>query len=75
MSYLSFKFLRATESGKTSIWCVESTKGAYLGNVIWSGPWRKYVFRTIAGCDFDGNCLREIIEFCENRAEEHKEKA
>lgn len=74
MSFLEFEFECKTPSGKTSVWIVKSkSSGSVLGGILWSGAWRKYVFRTIADCDFDGNCLREIIEFMEARTKEHKE--
>jgi hypothetical protein len=71
--FLDFEFECKTASGKTSIWIVKSkASGGILGAIMWRGAWRKYVFRTVADCDFDGNCLREIIEFTEARTLEHK---
>jgi len=76
MKYLTFDLDGPSDSGKTNIWSIYSRDRLLLGEVRWHGPWRKYVFRTTeAGVMFDGGCLREIIEFCESRTEEHKEKA
>ena len=73
-AFLQFALEGTTPSGKTSIWIIRSQRsGNILGGILWSGAWRKYIFRTIADCDFDGNCLREIIEFAETRTREHKE--
>lgn len=72
MSYLEFREIGRSDSGKTSVWNVETFTSPSLGIIKWSGPWRKYVFCTVANCDFDGNCLREIIEFAEAHTREHK---
>jgi hypothetical protein len=71
--FLDFDFECKTPSGKTSIWIVKSRNSrATLGGIMWSGAWRKYIFRTISDCDFDWNCLAEIIEFCKLETEKHK---
>jgi hypothetical protein len=72
MSYLEFMEVGTSDSGKTKIWNVETLVCRSLGTIKWSGPWRKYVFRTIENCEFDGGCLREITEFCEGKTKEHK---
>jgi hypothetical protein len=74
--YLNFWHSRPSDSGKTDLWFIQSKSGDELGEIRWHGPWRKYVFRTINSYAlFDGNCLRDIVDFCESRTEEHKEKA
>lgn len=71
--FLEFEFVEKTPSGKTSIWIIKSkNSGNTLGGILWSGAWRKYIFRTADDCNFDGGCLREIIEFMETRTAEHK---
>lgn len=41
-------------------------RGDRLGTIRWYGPWRQYTFWPQAGCIFNRECLREIIDYCDD---------
>ena len=66
-----------SESGKTSIWAVHSTKDAgyvLLGLVKWFGRWRKYAFFPEPLLVFEQDCLRDLADFCQQRSKEHRQR-
>lgn len=49
---------------KTGIWRIYSaSSGAILGDIVWHGPWRQYVFWPYADCYFSCGCLRDLTAF------------
>lgn len=72
MAFLEFKSAGLSPSGKTQKWSVLSTGGVPLGEVKWTGPWRRYAFVPLFGTLFDATCLREAADFCEKMTTEHR---
>lgn len=38
-----------------------------IGLLSWYKPWKQYVFSSIAACVFNNSCLRDVLDFIENR--------
>lgn len=70
-TFLHFKFIQTSESGKTDIWHVLSQDHIRLGMITWHSHWRKYVFYPEDETLYDPKCLREIAEFMENETKMH----
>ena len=62
-SYLTFEPLKIPMGQTTSRWGVLNKAGAHLGEVKFSGAWRKYCFFPHGSTQFDSSCLFEIFEF------------
>lgn len=71
-TFINFRSVGASPSGKTSIWAVDTRDGLPLGTVKWFGAWRKYAFYPADSTVFEATCLMEIAAFCMTRTEEHK---
>lgn len=72
-SYIFFRNVGTTKSGKTSIWHVTPEHSTEpLGVVKWFGRWRKYSFFPAVETVYEETCLREIGQFCETITKEHK---
>ncbi len=72
-SYLGFKEVGTSESGKTKRVEVYSTAGGgVLGWIYWLASWRKYIFHPNPGAVFDPGCMREIADHTEVMTKEHK---
>jgi hypothetical protein len=37
--------------------------GSSLGDILWYGPWRQYIFEPKGSCVFSGGCLKDITSF------------
>lgn len=61
--YLSFEPLQIPQGQTMSRWGVLNKAGAHLGEIRFSGAWRKYCFFPHASTQFDSSCLFEICEF------------
>lgn len=49
---------------------VTSRDGAFLGQVSWHVPWRRYVFEpTEPEAVFDAECLRQIAAFLDDESD------
>ena len=75
--WLEFVSRGKTESGKTRMWGVYSTKGEdpmLLGEVRWHGAWRKYSFFPEALTVFEDECLRDLSFFIEQATRKHRLK-
>lgn len=70
--YIRFLEQDRSESGKTRVWAVESTRGARLGTVKWFGRWRCYAFYPERGTVFEQACLRDIASFCQVTTQDHR---
>ncbi len=53
------------DTGKTKVFQV-GCNDAYLGNIKWYAPWRRYTFFPENNTLFDSNCLNEITSFIDN---------
>lgn len=73
-SFVEFRHVGKSDTGKTEIWKVWSTSGSYLGEVKWFGRWRAYCFwpQTTNETIFNSGCLIDIAGFCMARAKEHR---
>lgn len=77
--WLEFSKAGTSESGKTIVWWLYSSKednihtGLHLGEIRWRGAWRKYAFFPEPDTVFEQDCLRDIAQFCEDKTREHKE--
>jgi hypothetical protein len=74
-SWIDFKHLGASDSGKTQIWEVVTTVdggATALGQIRWHGPWRKYAFFAYPNTLFETNCLRDLIAFIDKQMAERK---
>lgn len=71
-SYIEFRLIGASESGKTKHWTVSPINGLAIGAINWYSPWRKYVFSAIPHTVYDQFCLREIADFVERETAAHK---
>lgn len=72
------KWIKTTEiatsaSGKTSIWDVHTLDRAWLGQVKWFGPWRKYAYFPLSGTLYEPDCLRDLAQFCEDSTRAHRD--
>ena len=60
---------------KTSRWRLRSKIGeAFLGEVQWYSPWRRYAFFPHRDTLFDANCLWDIADFVAKETARRKEK-
>jgi hypothetical protein len=71
--WITFRWIRNSESGKTQGWEVVNTdNSSLLGYVEWFGRWRKYAFRPLSLTFYEQDCLREIAEFVELQTTMHR---
>lgn len=61
-------------TGKTQVWPIISVRGAKLGSVKFLGRWRCYVFAPDEDTVFNAACMQELVEFCEARTNEWRNK-
>lgn len=61
---------------KTKVIHVENSEtGAFLGWIVWHGPFRKYAFMPNAVLSlFDANCMMDIADKLNHLMEQHKRK-
>lgn len=71
-TYITFRFERLSESGKTKRWVVESAEGQPIAYVEWGGHWRKYIFFPLSCTIFEEVCLREIADFIQGETKAHR---
>jgi hypothetical protein len=63
----------AIKGGKTRKYSVYNrTSKILLGYVKWKGGWRQYSFYPLSETQFDGQCLRDIADFCYLMTVNHK---
>ena len=62
-SYLRFEPLEIPKGQTTERWSVLNQSGGHLGEVKFSGAWRKYCFFPHGSTQFDNTCLLEIADF------------
>lgn len=74
MSFLEYREIGTSDSGKTKIWNIFSRSGV-IGAIAWYGPWRKYCVEFGRNVVLDCGCLREVADFCETKTREHKSKS
>lgn len=73
MSYLAFKNVGNSPSGKTCIWEVISTQRQdVLGEIKWFGRWHQYTFFPICDTIWNDDCLIEISAFLTKVTAEHR---
>ncbi len=70
-TYVKFRLSRGEQPLKTHHWNVSGENGN-VGDVMWFGRWRKYVFAPSENCVFEEICLTEIAEFIKSMTAEHK---
>lgn len=71
--WIEFSQIERKGTFKTLVWDVTAIlNGVCLGQIWWSGPWRKYCFHPNAGTVFEEDCLRTIAQFVEARTAEHR---
>lgn len=57
---------------KTRKFNVFNLRHVLVAHVKWFGAWKKYCFFPLDSMLFDGNCMREIAEYCDLVTKEHK---
>lgn len=78
--YLHFEYFEPTPSRITHIVVVVSKSSLVrgsrdvLGNIVWHGPWRQYVFNPAPSCLFNKGCMKDIIEVIDKLMEARKDK-
>jgi len=72
--WIVVKELCKSESGKTTIWDVSSSRGVFLGQIRWWANWRKYAFCPRDGTVYEEDCMRDIANWCEQATRRHKLK-
>lgn len=74
-TWVDFKDVGSSPSGKTRIWQVVTTYdggGVVLGQIRWHGAWRKYAFFPATGTLYEPTCLRDIAEFIDRQMSQRK---
>ena len=72
--YITFRYSRPSESGKTKIYSVRTTDGIDVGEIRWYAQWRCYAFYPFGFTTFEHKCLRRIADFCEKKTIAHRRK-
>lgn len=76
--WLEFSEPSPSKSGKTKMWEVYSSKdgdsGVWLGDIRWTGRWRRYAFYPGSDMMFEHGCLRDLADFCEQQTKVHRQK-
>lgn len=71
-SFLTFRLIKKSDSGKTYIWHVCNRNSVLLGSIAWYSKWRRYCFYSTGDeVLFDANCLKRIAQFAESETEKH----
>jgi hypothetical protein len=65
------QFTETHDTGKTKVFSAECND-AFLGNVKWYAPWRRYTFHPAQDTLFDSSCLKEITSFIGGLMEDRK---
>lgn len=73
-SYITFRDVGATPSGKTRRFEVRDLQGGVLGWVYWYPGWRKYIYHPKPGTLYEEVCMTEIAEFIKMKTATHKGK-
>ena len=74
-SYLVFRDVGTSTSGKTRRVLIENTSDEILGGIEWRAGWRRYIFVPRAGAlVFDAACLHEIGNELSDMMADHKAK-
>ena len=74
-SYLVFRDVGTSASGKTRRVLIENKSDEVLGGIEWRAAWRKYIFFPRAGAlVFDADCLRIIVAELDIMMLDHKAK-
>lgn len=42
--------------------------GDQIGIISWYKPWKEFVFSSQENCVFNNTCLRDVIDFMENKS-------
>ena len=65
-----------SKTGKTKIFEVVTNedKMQILGYISWDGPWRKYIFQSVAHTKFEEVCMRDIADFIQEQTKQHKKQ-
>ena len=54
-------------AGKPVFRITNKKSGSEIGIIVYYKPWKEYVFRTTEDCIFNNTCMRDIIDFMENK--------
>lgn len=74
MTYLEFRHVGHSSTGKTDVWRVVNTNdGSDLGQVSWYGAWRKYVFFCDDASIWSPDCLRQVAQFVDDQMDSRKQ--
>jgi hypothetical protein len=75
-TWIEFRQVPKEPNRKTDIFQVVAKQGGFiLGDIKWYGAWRRYCFFVAASTIFEQDCLRNIASFCEQRTQEHRNRA
>ena len=74
-SYLVFRDVGTSTSGKTRRVLIENNSDEVLGGIQWRAAWRRYIFLPRSGSiAFDADCLRVIVAEIDIMMLDHKAK-
>lgn len=74
-TWIEFKSVGRSPSGKTEIWdVVAKVDGVSLGQIRWHGAWRKYAFFPAEKTLYESKCLRDLATFCDNEMRKRTEE-
>jgi hypothetical protein len=54
-------------SGKPVYRIYNNKSQAQIGIISWYPPWKQYVFSSQPECIFNNSCLRDVLDFIENK--------
>lgn len=74
--YLDIQYWGHISKGTTIVWLVRNSRtGEKVGEIRWSGAWRKYIFFEETGPNqYDADFLRGVADFLDEANRSHKTK-
>ena len=66
--YIAIERISSSKSGKTHLYHVTNRRfGTTLGHIRWFARWRQYVYEPSSHTVYSAGCMRDIIDFIEER--------
>ena len=72
MTQVKYKFISIQQKTNEEfeghpVYRIYSKTKAQIGILSWYNPWKRYVFSSMPECVFDAQCLRDVLDFIENK--------
>lgn len=72
MTPVKYKFFSIQQNGEEQfeghpVYRIHDKANAQIGIISWYKPWKRYVFSSMTGCVFDASCLRDVLDFMEDK--------